>query len=768
MSLDASDSDPVAVTLFPVEYATVEMITAEGEEILEQDFSEAQLFMHSIQELEKVRTERTKNKKRRVMADENGKQSEKSESDAVVKAENDDTDEVMMDVTDDAESIVQNGETKEEAVEEEEEEDHGLGEEVIDPRIHYRPMVQELQASIVELNQLINTIDLIRKRDFLEDMQCIRENTTEKKEDLSYLIESKADQLKDSSQVLLAGVEALTKTVVKESNFFEGVTQMIHKWKICAPIHGNIPKPFRAGEPLAVDCSFVSAGSRFAPPTRSIADLSFAELSRTDKGLVCIKTPEEYLSRTVTIKLRSMDTGTTGSYTLQSPEVSNLSQAVLDRLENTPEDLKILDERNASVLRAVQFSVFCEELFYTVMQEALWSSNSWTDSALSEKKRVTKKPSRAEESGLLGTKNVSVLEVLDDEVCLRLRDRYELTVKLLDATSDAVKSNHESVSNGHTDAPHNVPNGVEMTNGSARQNHLPLSEENFLNETCRYAMILLQQEIRSRHGRNEMARGLLFSGVGTTPGTGSQSNQLPHSGDEKVDNTGTLAAVVAVISHNLLKQEVTDYLDHLSAKLAFQNLQVSATGRILEDGLNQPTCDSVREILISGTRIRFEDGPGTVREVSTLPGLKQFIEKTICSQVALALHRDLISYGLKQATLDLDNATVRLFAAGEWDGRCIGDGRVPDTKSVSCIFLEPYITTNTTVAISCVLQSISLLNVQSLARPCQTRKGDDLHEIEWSRIPGNSDVAKIVWMLQRTTGLPDYFEVSAQETTATS
>lgn len=43
----------------------------------------------------------------------------------------------------------------------------------------------------------------------------------------------------------------------------------------------------------------------------------------------------------------------------------------MDALEDTPEDRKILDERNVSVLRAVQFSVFCEELFYTLMKEAL-------------------------------------------------------------------------------------------------------------------------------------------------------------------------------------------------------------------------------------------------------------------------------------------------------------------------------------------------------------------------------------------------------------
>lgn len=209
--------------------------------------------MHAIQELERVRAERSKKKKKKKKA--KGKRSGGGDSpDAVdLKEEIDEGGDVVM-----KEEGEPKKDEKTEGGTEEEEEEEDEDEEVIDPRIYYRPMVSELQSAVVELHQLINSIDLIRRRDFLEEMRCIRENTAPKKEELEYLVESKGTQIKEANRILLDGVEALTATVEKESVFFQGVTQILRKWKLIAPIHGNIPKPFRAGEPLAVDCSYVS------------------------------------------------------------------------------------------------------------------------------------------------------------------------------------------------------------------------------------------------------------------------------------------------------------------------------------------------------------------------------------------------------------------------------------------------------------------------------------------------------------------------------
>ncbi|KAJ8548451.1 hypothetical protein ON010_g11224 [Phytophthora cinnamomi] len=209
--MEEKGPEAVGVTLYPADYEAVEMVTDQGKEILQQEFTEAQLFLHSIQELERVRGERKKKKQK----------TEEPEADAVKPEEG--ADESM----EDTEAV----EKLEEAVQDAEEED------VIDPRIHYRPMVAELQAAVAELHQLINSIDLIRRRDFLEEMRCIRENTAPKREELEHLVESKSAQVKESGTILLEGVEALAKTVEKESVFFQGITQMLRKWKICAPIH---------------------------------------------------------------------------------------------------------------------------------------------------------------------------------------------------------------------------------------------------------------------------------------------------------------------------------------------------------------------------------------------------------------------------------------------------------------------------------------------------------------------------------------------------
>jgi hypothetical protein len=270
---------------------------------------------------------------------------------------------------------------------------------------------------------------------------------------------------------------------------------------------------------------------------------------------------------------------------------------MLDRLENTPDDLKTLEERNTSVLKAVQFSVFCEELFHTVMQEALWSSGNWSDSALSVKKPAAKKSQRNDDTAVQGPGNVSVVEILDDEIRLRLRDHYELTLRLLDARALVAESSAGPQQDQRSlHAGSHAANGHRSSKATPRP-HTPHSEEEFLRETCRFAVLLLQQEIRERHGRNQISRGLLFTSADSVSATGAPQT-VPTDAD-RAEHGGVLAAVVNTISHNLLQDEIARYLDELSAKLAYQNAQSSSTGRILEDGLNQPICDSVRGIYVS-------------------------------------------------------------------------------------------------------------------------------------------------------------------------
>lgn len=795
--MEEKSADPVGVTLYPADYEAVEMVTDQGKEILQQEFTDAQLFLHSIQELERARMEKKKKHKTE-------KKQDTQEQSNGVKEEP--TDESMG-----AEKLAE----KEEEVSEE------VSEDVIDPRIYYRPMVTELQGAVAELHQLINSIDLIRRRDFLEEMRCIRENTAPKREELEQLVEAKAAQVKECGSILMNGVDELAKTVEKESVFFQGITQMLRKWKICAPIHGNIPKPFRAGEPLAVDCSYGSAGSNFVPQTRSIAELAFAELSRTEKGLVRVKHPEDFLLRTIQLKLEVTGTAQSGSYTLPSPPLNTMTKAEMDKLEDTPEDLKLLEKRNVSVLKAVQFSVFCEELFYTLMKEALQNSSKWTDTAYNISNYAVKKHRNDDNS--VGDANISVLQVLDDQIQLRVNERYHLTIKLVDVKSladdkdaeaadkkagETVSGEQEQDAASSADVkmedpkPDAVPTG-KMRRGSSVSFSTPSdSDEAFLAQTCRYTLLLLQQEIRTRHGRKEISRALLYSGSDTSaPGGGVNSGSVgvagagaagmgPTSDIDRHDNApGTLATVLAVLSHNLLKNEVAQYLDELSSVLAFQKLQTSASGRVLDDGLLQPICDTVRgvyvsprwktcaydstlsafdlsigknfstEVLISGARILLQSGASSQREVSGVDGLREYVETAVCSQVALALHRDALSFGLKQATMNLDRTSVRLVVTGDWDGSCIGEGRVSDSRVVSSIFLEPFFAADGSLAVNCLLQAVDVSKLAPVqATLCRSPTGE-VHKVEWKRIPGSSDVGKMLWLMQKTGVLLNAFDL---------
>ncbi|GMF09635.1 unnamed protein product [Phytophthora lilii] len=509
----------------------------------------------------------------------------------------------------------------------------------------------------------------------------------------------------------------------------------------------------------------------------------------------------------------------------------------MDKLEDTPEDLKILEERNVSVLKAVQFSVFCEELFYTLMKEALQNTSRWTDTAYNISNYVVKKHGK-EDSSTIDT-NISVLQVLDDEIQLRVNERYHLTIKLIDVKSLAKNKDiapkekvaEEAPSSGadpiNSEGQEAEPTAdVKMEEPTVEETQVPNSspvksrraasisfstpadsDEAFMTQTCRYSLLLLQQEIRTRHGRKDISRALLYTGSDVSTSTGGMSSgnggagvgsggaagMGPASEIDKHDNTpGTLTTVLGVLAHNLLKNEVARYLDDVSSVLAFQKLQVSASGRVLDDGLLQPICDSVRgvyvsprwktcaydstvsafdlnigknfstEVLISGARILLQSGIASQREVSGVEGLREFVETTVCSQVALALHRDALSYGLKQSSMNLDRTSVRLVVTGEWDGSCIGEGRVSDSRSVGSIFLEPYFATDGSLAINCLLQAVDASKLAPVqATLCRSASGE-VHKVEWKRIPGSSDAGKMLWLMQKTGVLSTPFKSSSK------
>jgi hypothetical protein len=123
---------------------------------------------------------------------------------------------------------------------------------------------------------------------------------------------------------------------------------------------------------------------------------------------------------------------------------------------------------------------------------------------------------------------------------------------------------------------------------------------------------------------------------------------------------------------------------------------------------------------------------------------------------------------------DLDRASVRVFSAGEWDGSCIGDGRVSDSRAVGSICFEPFVAADKSLAINCTVQAIDVsasLGSVLASPPASEALASSLKrggkcKVDWIRIPGASDIGKFAWLLQRTGILPPSLAVTAGVTSA--
>nr|CCA14605.1 conserved hypothetical protein [Albugo laibachii Nc14] len=738
-SLHASPADPehteqnaIKITLHPRDYRSIEMVNIDAIEVFETDIDKNEIFLHELHRLKESRAKdlkRTNEKRQRVNSD--------PESDLIKNEASAFDDEAV-------ERNAEDDDVKEES-----------NEEIIDPRVYYRSIVTELQAAVVETTQLINTIDLIRKREFLEEVYCMRENTALKVDEMDYLIKSKSLQLDESSQILKHGADSLDETIGKEGIFFQGVLHLLQKWKLCAPTHGNIPKPFRAGEPIAVDCSYISAGSTFVPQKQKIEDLAFAELRRTKMGLVRIQLPEEFIFRTLRIELD--DGKSLAGYTLPAPPRKELmTKADYGTLTICEQDIQRQQAWNTCALQEVRFSFFCEEVFASVMQETLQDGVNWTG-CLSTATNTLPKHCHENETSAGGPRrgsNISVQHVFEDEIKLRVTERYFLTLKLTDVDQVKEETNTAEIS--------------EKIDSKITQ-----KRNRFLQNMCRSSMILLQELVRQQYGHQTIYRSICNGETGTATD--------PLIAEKK----GVLNKVLGVLAHALVKEDIATYLDEVSAAL---NMTYDPSkGRVANHGYAAPICDSIRgismcpcwkasphdatlsaldlrigknfdtEILIRGTQIQMGDGTSIHRVLSGMESFSKLVETLILKQVASGLYRDVISFGVKYTKLELDGTSVRIILAGEWDGNYIGEGRVADDQATNAIYLEPYFLEEMRVDIRCLIQGMQLRFDHEDDRMAFPTPKNQLHPVEWAAIPGRSDTQKILRLLQAANVLPLVF-----------
>ncbi|CCI42045.1 unnamed protein product [Albugo candida] len=737
------EQNAVKIALYPHNYRTVEMIDIDGTEIFETDIDKNEIYLHELYKLKEMNAKEYK------------KSSGKRQR-AIM--------EVQSDLNDNELSAFGDEAAKPETGNDDIQDDND--EQLIDPRVYYQSIVKELQAAVVETTQLINTIDLIRKREFLEEVYCMRENTAMKVDEMDYLIKAKSLQLDECSHILMHGANSLDETIGKEGIFFQEILHLLQRWKLCAPTHGNIPKPFRAGEPIAP--SNLVAGSKFVPQKQKIEDLAFAELRRTKMGLVQIQLPEEFIFRTLRIELD--DGENRAGYTLPAPAKKELmTKADYETLKNCEQDIRRQQEWNTRALQAVRFSFFCEEAFASVMQETLQDGVNWTGCLSTDVNTLSQENETSAQKARVSS-NISVQHVFEDEVKLRLTERFFLTLRLIDI--DEAKDDASSIE----------------TNDKIESK---ISQERncFLRNMCRSSMILLQELVRQQHGRRIIFRGICDGETGTVT-------------DPVISEKKVLSEILGVLEHALMKEEIATYLDELSAALNMTH--DSSKGRTVNQGYTPPICDSIRgvsvypcwkacphdatlsaldlkigknfdsgkvlfgfqqgierltvEILLRGTQIQVEDGTSIQRVRSEMESFKKLVETLILKQLASELYRDVTSFGVKHTKLELDGRSVRIILAGEWDGNCIGEGRVADDQFTNAIYLEPYFLDRRHLDIRCLLRGMQLRfndvesDMEAISAPTS-----HLQSVEWAAIPGRSDTQKVLRLLQAADVLSPVF-----------
>lgn len=167
----------VSITLHPTIFQPIERFEDNGHEIPEPKLTEKEEFQRSVQLLESTY--------RSVKKMKNSVEGNDS-TDADEEKENEDKDNNNKDNEEDLSWM--------------------------DPRIHYRPMVEAIRISQMELHQLIYLIDMIRGKSFLDETYCIREDVAPKEDELQLLIQMKAQQLKQAGKILQNGAASIKKS----------------------------------------------------------------------------------------------------------------------------------------------------------------------------------------------------------------------------------------------------------------------------------------------------------------------------------------------------------------------------------------------------------------------------------------------------------------------------------------------------------------------------------------------------------------------------
>jgi hypothetical protein len=233
--------------------------------------------------------------------------------------------------------------------------------------------------------------------------------------DKAVLVGMKEEMVRLASTTLREGAQRLRDKALREQALLNTVMKTRGAWKIWAPLHSKTAQtPLSLDEPLAVDCSFVSAGSTYVPAASTLGEISDAELIRLTKlvprqnnnaddaddgshgcittGQVRVGVPSQHHQLTIQTSIVSAEGRQVAQHTMalrnfaapifgSSQAKSSTDDVVMGTTANaeaattgstsSPEPTAAAVEmENNTRLRWVQHSLFCKETFKHIMAEA--------------------------------------------------------------------------------------------------------------------------------------------------------------------------------------------------------------------------------------------------------------------------------------------------------------------------------------------------------------------------------------------------------------
>jgi hypothetical protein len=272
------------------------------------------------------------------------------------------------------------------------------------------PAVDHLKQASDEVTKLVRLLHAISADDASKQPTLMLEHIIEsstlssdvarRSKDLPVVVAFKRKHLKEAAGIFSKGSARVKENASRIDTFFKYLLKVRSWWKLKAILHGPSyslglererkgfekikdkatlkladKKPLKAGDPLAVDCSYSSAGSNFHEFNKDLIDESEAEITVESSGSLSVKFPPAHVGKTIVIKLSHIVVNESNRFS-QDRVVDTVVLALNEGVKKGGiMDLTGGGEgegeiKNEATIEEIQHTLFCSELFYHLREEA--------------------------------------------------------------------------------------------------------------------------------------------------------------------------------------------------------------------------------------------------------------------------------------------------------------------------------------------------------------------------------------------------------------